>query len=116
MGKFWELGTVESVGGRRPGFVIVDYEMTSDPIAAGYSVSNKPNMIRIAWRGIRGAFSVQEGILDKSTKAMVFQNFQTPFKPQRVIQDYQNSVHGIKHPAILRAVFLLSEDIRRSTI
>lgn len=43
MQKCWELGTVEAIGGQRPGYLIASYEATSDRIAPGYSIADRPD-------------------------------------------------------------------------
>jgi hypothetical protein len=37
------LGSVGSIGGQRPAYVLTHYKMTSDPIQSGYSVTTQPN-------------------------------------------------------------------------
>lgn len=37
MKRCWELGSLESIGGQRPGYLVTHYEKTSDQVTTGYA-------------------------------------------------------------------------------
>ena len=39
----WELGPMDTIGGQRIGFTTARYELTSNTIASGYAVTDKPD-------------------------------------------------------------------------
>lgn len=65
--------------------------------------------------GFSGSVLCLGKVTDKTAYAVLFQNFQSPIKPQEVIHDHK-AVTNIGHFATFKAGFLLPADIRAATI
>ncbi|MCJ1343287.1 hypothetical protein MMC31_001480 [Peltigera leucophlebia] len=65
--------------------------------------------------GFSGSVLCLGKVTDKTAHAVLFQNFQSPIKPQEVIHD-DKAVSNFGHFTTFKAGFLLLTDIRTATI